>query len=81
MFMSYSPAARLYDPLTLQAIGLTPVQLDFNESRMIRQVTKESPKVFKIISQGSYGETQKTLVSVVDFSKKKKGRYIYWREY
>ncbi len=80
-FLSYSPTAQgLLGPLGIQAVGVRPLQTEFNERNLLRNVTTESPKIFKVVAQGSYGDASKTLVSVVDFSKKK-ARYLYWREY
>lgn len=82
-FISYSPTAqRLLGPAALQlAVAAPPIIIDFNFRNMLRSVTTRSPRIFKIVAEGSYGDARSTMVSVVDFSKKKNARYLYWREY
>ena len=82
-FIGYSPTAQqLLGPLALQVATTAPqIIIDFNYRNMLRQVTTKSPQIFKIVAEGSYGDARKTLVSVVDFSKQKKARYLFWREY
>ncbi len=81
-FIAYSPTAQsLLGPAALQIGAITPeILLEFNERDILREVTVASPKIFRVIAQGSYGDATKTLVAVVDFSGKKP-KYLYWREY
>jgi type II secretory pathway component PulK len=81
-FISYSPTAyQALGPLA-QTVATTapPLLIEFNERDLLRDVTTSSPRIFKVVARGSYGDSTKTLVSVVDFSRKT-GRTFYWREY
>ena len=82
-FIAYSPTAQAMLGANIQqlALAMPQVIIDFNERNLLRGVTVDSPKVFKIISKGQYGDAQKTLVSVVDFSDVKNVKYLYWREF
>ncbi len=83
-FISFSPTAhRLLGELALQvAATAPPIVIEFNERNLLRSVTTQSPKIYRVVATGSYGEVEKTLVAVVDFSDRDKGgRYLYWREY
>lgn len=81
-FIAYSPTAqRLLGALALQvAATAPPITIEFNERNMLRDVTIRSPRVYKIVAKGTYGEASRTLSSVVDFTKDG-GQYLYWREY
>jgi type II secretory pathway component PulK len=81
-FISYSPtAAAMLGPLAQQvAVTAPPIAIQFNERNLLRNVTTNSPRIFRIVASGNYGDSSKTLVAVVDFSRKT-GRYFYWREY
>jgi len=82
-FISYSPTAlQMLGPLAQQLGAAAPeIAIEFNERDLLRSVTVDSPKIFKVIAEGTYGESRKTLVSVVDFSDIKNVKYLYWREY
>lgn len=81
-FIAYSPTAqRLLGALALQvAATAPPITIEFNERNLLRDVTVRSPRVYKIVAKGTYGEATRTLTSVVDFTKDG-GQYLYWREY
>jgi type II secretory pathway component PulK len=81
-FIAYSPTAqRLLGALALQvAATAPPITIEFNERNLLRDVTVRSPRVYKIVAKGNYGEATRTLTSVVDFTKDG-GQYLYWREY
>lgn len=82
-FIAYSPTARtLLGPEMIAQLAVNVPQLiiDFDTRSMLRRVTTQSPKVFKIVATGTYGNTTKTLVSVVDFSRQD-SRFLYYREY
>jgi type II secretory pathway component PulK len=81
-FINYSPTAvATLGPLAQQiAATAPPIALEFNERELLRNVTTNSPRIFRVVATGTYGDSTKTLVAVVDFSRKT-GRYFYWREY
>ncbi|MEL6179847.1 MAG: hypothetical protein AAFS10_12885, partial [Myxococcota bacterium] len=79
----YSPTARtLLGPeiITQLAVNVPQLTIEFNERDLLRRVTARGPRVFRIIATGNYGNTAKTLVAVVDFSRPD-SRFLYYREY
>lgn len=82
-FIAYSPTAlQLLGPLATQLGAVMPeIAIEFNERDLLRNVTVDSPKIFKVIAEGTYGDSKRTLVAVVDFSDIKDVKYLYWREY
>ena len=81
-FIAYSPTAQqLLGPLALQvAATAPPIVIEFNERNLLRDVSVRSPRIYKLVATGKYGESTRSLVAVVDFSKDG-GRYLYWKEY
>ena len=82
-FLLYSPTAYIMfgdKILTMTAAGLGLSNLTFNTSKLYANITTASPRVFRVVATGEYGDTKRTLTTVMDFNVTG-GQYLYWREY
>ena len=66
--------------LTMTAAGLGLSNLTFNTSKLYANITTSTPRVFRVVATGEYGDTKRTLTTVMDFNVTG-GQYLYWREY
>ncbi len=82
-FLLYSPTAYIMfgdKILTMTSASLGLSNLTFNTTQLYANITTASPRVFRVVATGEYGDTKRTLTTVMDFSVTG-GRYLYWREY
>ncbi len=82
-FLLYSPTAYIMfgdQILTMTAAGLGLSNLTFNTSKLYANITTSTPRVFRVVATGEYGDTKRTLTTVMDFNVTG-GQYLYWREY
>lgn len=81
-FMSFA------DPMRAQLFGMQMMMgmpgmapqlaVSFDESRMVRAISTDVPRVFTVQSTGVYGGASRTIRAVVD--QRNQGRLLYWRE-
>ena len=82
-FIQYSPTAYIMygeNITTLLGTSFGLSNLTFNTTQLYKNITVESPRIFRMTAVGEYGGTQRKISVVIDFNTTG-GKFLYWREY